>query len=98
MRRNIACSLVCVIVAFGAAHAIPARPLYQPGTTAPRIAAGFNVQGTGWDGQYNNAACVFVFNADSTLTCRIFGKGKDLVLNNCGTWKQVGNSLAFDFI
>ena len=98
MTRILVCSIAFFVLAIGIAHAIPARPLYEPLIATAPPAMAVNLNGTSWSGKYNAVNRIFVFEADGTLSYRTASKaGKTKEYKNRGEWKLEGNSLYFQY-
>jgi hypothetical protein len=96
MNRMLALMIAWSALALGVAHAVPARPLYEPPAfpKAP-VRVGIDLNGTAWLGKYNAVNRIFVFEADGTLSYKATtAKGK--LFKNRGTWKLDGANLSFE--
>ena len=84
MRRILALWIACSAVA--AAHAVPARPLYEPpaAETAPVL---LDLRGTRWDGHFFGGACQVDFVPDGAL---VYRQGTQ---TTPGTWSQRGDKV-----
>jgi hypothetical protein len=97
MTRIIAWSIGFCVIAIGLAHAVPARPLYEPAVTVAPPPLTVNLNGSAWLGKYNAANRVYIFEADGTLSYRsAIAKAGGKVYKNRGTWRLEGNKLFFD--
>ena len=84
-------------IALCAAHAAPARPLYQP-PDPPKSAEFFILHDTVWEGSFFQASGKTVritFMTDGRVVYQgLSGKGVDKT--SPGNWKLTGNKIAFD--
>ena len=97
MKCRDAFAVVLGLAIVGAAYAIPARPLSEPTKPAPAVVPpAVLLPGTEWNGKYNLANRIFIFEADGTLSYRT-GAGKlgTKDRKNAGTWRVDGNTLHF---
>lgn len=87
MKRLVALTFVWFVLAFGAAHAVPARLPYEPHETP----APLDLRGTTWQGQDYVANYRITFESDGTLT---YGYNKKH--NRGGSWILEGNKVYFE--
>jgi hypothetical protein len=96
MRRLLLLAIMWSPLALGIAHAVPARPLYEPPEypKAP-VRMTVDLNGTAWLGKYNAVNRIFVFEADGTLSYKS-AAGKGAFFKNRGSWKVDGNNISFE--
>ena len=97
MRRLYLLSLAGFVIAVGVAVSAPARPLYEPPPPAkpplPRVIV--NLAGTSWNGKYNVANRIYLFEPDGTVSYKSSPVAK-VAIKNRGTWRLEGDTLHFD--
>ena len=84
------------MLTLGIAHALPARPLYEPPDapkTPTRTVGDF--QGVPWLGNYNTLKRLYVFEADGTLSYKS-AASKGALFKNRGSWKCDGTNITFE--
>ena len=90
MTRPLSWTLIFFAATLGAAHAVPARPLYEP-PEHPKPSVPIELRGTTWRGKDYSDNRVMVFMPDGTVH---YGTGK--IQHKNGTWKLVGDDLYFE--
>lgn len=90
MKRLLAVAPVWLALSLGIAHAVPARPLYEP-PDAVRPPAPLNLRGTTWQGKDHVDNYRVTFEADGTLS---YGHGGRT--NRGGSWVLEGSSLYWE--
>ena len=96
MKRLLGCSMMWFVLAIGFAHAIPARPLYEPVEPAQLpVLVVANLHGSEWSGKYMAANRIFIFEADGTVSYKSSPKTIKGIRNR-GTWKFDGKNLTFE--
>jgi hypothetical protein len=97
MTRILACSIAFFVLALGVAHAVPARPLYEPAFAVAPPPLIVNLNGSSWLGKYNAVSRVFIFEPDGSLSYSTStGKGAGKIYKNRGIWRLEGRSLYFE--
>lgn len=93
MTRTIAATVLLFVTALGVAHAVPARPLYEPPEQPkmPKVVA-IDLRGTTWRGTDLIANRIMIFMPDGTLH---YGVGAKTTFNKA-TWKLEGDNLYFE--
>lgn len=95
MKRSALLMLAWLTLAFSVAHAIPARPLYEPLESGPPAFAMANFQGSEWSGKYLTLNRIFIFEADGSLSYK--SNPKTIKgFKNRGSWKLDGGNLTFE--
>ena len=94
MRRMAAICFAWSMLALGIAHAVPARPLYEPPApaTPPKVTF-IDLKGTAWAGKYGVTNRIYIFEADGSISYSSTGK---TVFKIRGNWKFDGINLFFD--
>jgi hypothetical protein len=83
MRRLHVVFFLWSAVAVGIAHAVPARPLYEPAPPPPP----FNLRGTTWDGSPKQEDQMIVFEEDGKLS---YGG-----IRRDGIWRLEGHNTVY---
>jgi hypothetical protein len=89
MKRLLALMIAWAVLAIGIAHAVPARPLYDPPAADPEY---FDFRGTVWHGQtYEKTLLTLELDPSGVLNYN-YGGNK----STAGSWKSDGNVLYFE--
>jgi len=83
-------AFACLLIAFEAAHAVPARPLYVP-EERPKLPPRFEFGGSYWFGKCYETDFWVVFEKNGVLS---YGYSGNTFKN--GTWKLEGTNLYFE--
>jgi len=92
MRSRFGCTLLGFTLAVGVAHAVPARPLYEP----PEPLAPVSLAGTYWFGKCYADNFWLIFEEQGTINWG-YGQLDAKKAGSTGTWKLDGKDLYFEF-
>src|SRR2546430_2530509 len=93
MKRVHVLSITCIVAAVSIAHAVPARPLYEP--PDPPTPVVFTLGGTHWFGTCYAENFWIIFEKQGTINWG-YGQLDAKKAGSNGTWKLEGNNLYFE--
>jgi hypothetical protein len=90
MKRLFACCFAWLVLAFGSAQGVPARPRYEPPDPPKPSPPMTNLRGTTWHGHFFSTDCQVTFEHNGALTYR---RNQE---TDPGFWKLSDNNVVIE--